>query len=158
MSAIRTKVSIDDLVVEIPLFNVASFMLLPSFYVYTYNNKVESSPYVFLALAYRWSNRCLEVHTMINRGHFILLLLQPPCLLWSPVMFRCILSSNCLTEWFRNFCSLFINDFGWSQLLCVCDKIAAQGKIRAFDSIKGSLHLIILQYHKCIYNWALMIN
>ena len=94
------------------------------------------------------------VHTMINRGHFILLLLQPPCLLWSPVMFRCILSSNCLTEWFRNLCSLFINDFGWSQSLCVCDKIAAQGKIRAFDSIKGSLYLIILQYYKCIYNWV----
>ena len=33
--AIRTKVSMGDLVVEILLFSVAPFMLLPSFYVCT---------------------------------------------------------------------------------------------------------------------------
>ena len=43
------------------------------------------------------------------------------------------------------------------NLIVACDSnngIAAQGKIRAFDSIKGSLYLIILQYHKCIYSWV----
>ena len=93
--AVRTNVSMGDLVVAIPLFSCCFFHTSSFFYMCTHITTRQSCV----------SSSCIQVglqmfgvHTMINRGHFILLLLQPPCLLWSPVMFRCILSSNCLTE------------------------------------------------------------
>ena len=77
---------------------VASFILLPSFICAHISQLGKVCPLCVSSNYIQVGLQIFGVYTMINRGHFTLLLLQPPCLLWSPVVFRCILSSNCLTE------------------------------------------------------------
>lgn len=81
-----------------PCLVVASFILLPSFICVDISQLGRVCPLCVSSSYTQVGLQMFGVHTMINRGHFILLMLQLPCLLWPPVMFRCILSSNCLTE------------------------------------------------------------